>query len=121
MANPFKRPKFVAGFILIVVVLLTFPVLVAWQYRMARFQAGLRIVQEHNGQFTRESDWKTYADNVRFGENTDLETASNVLELLLDGQIGTLDFSDTDLKKSDIEALPNWKMVNVESIQWPDP
>ena len=121
MANPFKRPRFVAGFILMVVLLLTYPVFAGWQYRMARFRAGLRIVQEHNGQFIRESDWIAYADNVRFGGNTDLETASTVLDLLLGGQIGTLDFSDTSLKKSDIEALSIWKMVGADNIRWPVP
>ena len=76
-------------------------------------------MNENGGSFTRESEWRAHATNVRIGGQTELGDLSTILSLLMAGRIDIMDFSDTKFSKSDILSLPNWAKNHIESTKWP--
>ena len=101
------------------IVLMATSTYVGWSYRTTRFAAGLRIVGENGGSFTRDSEWQAHATNIRIGQQTELDEISTILSLLMAGQIDKMDFSDTTFSKSDILSLPNWADNTIETVEWP--
>ena len=104
---------------LVLIVLMVTSTYVGWSCRTTRFAAGLRIVGENGGCFTRDSEWQAHATNIRIGQQTELDEISTILSLLMAGQIDKMDFSDTTFSKSDILSLPNWADNTIETVEWP--